>query len=405
MTPQSISQTLFYLISTTMALFMIYLAVEASLSRLPRGMWRSVVLTAVYSALAVLVLSAGVQVEPGVWVDTRNGVLVAATVSLGARSGLVVASAAILARLWMSGSGAALGSLSMLCAWAATVSIDLLYRRLVPERRARSSLVVILLAAVAGGLMSLAAMSWMVSQGRLHASTELIMIAALAQAVSAVVLWVAIQLTESRTTALRERRLANEALRRSLHQAIGSLAQACLHRDPAVSVHQRRVAHLAVVLGRRLGFTEDALEGLELAALIHDIGQIEVPGEILSRPGPLTAAEFELIKQHPAMGYEILKDIEFPWPLAEIIYQHHENLDGSGYPRGLSGEQICKEARILRVCDTVEAMCSHRVFRTPLGVDKALQEIERMAGRKLDAEVVVACLAVFREEGYQFPVY
>ncbi len=188
-----------------------------------------------------------------------------------------------------------------------------------------------------------------------------------------------------------------------LEQIIETLSGALAERDPYTVGHQRRVADLALAIGRAMQLAPHRLEALELAALVHDIGQIEIPSEIISRPGPLTPAEMALVQQHPVMGYEILKDVQSPWPLADIVHQHHENLDGSGYPRGLAGDAICLEARILRVCDIIEAMSSHRVYRSSHPMGSVLEEVQRMAGRELDAEVVRIGVALIRREGYAFP--
>ena len=149
-----------------------------------------------------------------------------------------------------------------------------------------------------------------------------------------------------------------------------------------------------------MGVPPDMAEGIRIAAVIHDIGKVSVPAEILSKPGKLTQNEIELIKDHPVTGYHILKDVEFPWPVAEIIWQHHERLDGSGYPRGLKGDDVLLEARIIGLADVVEAMASHRPFRPAQGIDAALEEITEHRGTLYDPEVVDACVKLFREKGY-----
>ena len=202
-----------------------------------------------------------------------------------------------------------------------------------------------------------------------------------------------------RTEELRE---SLEIVSKTMEEAsVNVLASAVDLRDPYTSGHQRRVAELSVAIGRKLGFEENSLTGLRLSAMIHDVGKIQVPAEILNTPRRLTNLEFDLIKLHPTAGRELFKDIEFPWPVADAIYQHHERLDGSGYPEGISGDQIILEARIIAVADVVEAISSHRPYRPSLGLQSALDEIRSGKGKLFDPEVVDACLEVF-DEGFSF---
>ena len=172
-------------------------------------------------------------------------------------------------------------------------------------------------------------------------------------------------------------------------------------RDPYTVGHERRVAEIAMAIGLELGFDADRLEGLKVAGHLHDIGKMTVPAEILTRPGKLRATEFHLIQEHPQAGYDVLKGVEFPWPVAMVALQHHERLDGSGYPLGLKGNAILLEARIIAVADVVEAMFSHRPYRPGLGIERALAEIEQGRGTAFDAKAVDACLRLFRENGYK----
>lgn len=174
-------------------------------------------------------------------------------------------------------------------------------------------------------------------------------------------------------------------------------------RDPFNAGHQRRAANLAAAIGAELGFDAQRQEGMRVAGFLYDIGKISVPAEILSRPARLNAAEFDLVKQHCQASYDVLHKVEFPWPVAEAALQHHERMDGSGYPQGLKDGAILLEARILGVADVVEAMCSHRPYRPARGIDKALEEIEGGSGTRYDAAVVGACVRLFREKGYQLP--
>jgi len=193
-----------------------------------------------------------------------------------------------------------------------------------------------------------------------------------------------------------------ERLQRSMEATVQVIASTVEMRDPHTAGHQRRVAELATAIARELSLTEDQVHAVHLAGVVHDLGKVHIPAEILSKPGKLTAIEFELIKTHPEAGYDILKGVDFPWPIAQIVFQHHERLDGSGYPRGLKGDEIMLEARIIAVADVVEAMSSHRPYRPSLGIDAALQEISAHAGKRYDADVVRACLALFREKGFAF---
>jgi putative nucleotidyltransferase with HDIG domain len=190
-------------------------------------------------------------------------------------------------------------------------------------------------------------------------------------------------------------------LQESLDDTIKAIATMVEVRDPYTAGHQKRVAELATAIAREMGLSEEHAHGIHMAGLVHDLGKIKIPAEILSKPGRLIEYEYSLIKTHAQAGYDILKDIDFPWPIAQFVLQHHERLDGSGYPEGLEGEEICLEARILSVADVVEAMSSHRPYRPGLGVDAALQEILRGRGTSFDPQVVDSCISLFKEKGYE----
>ncbi len=202
--------------------------------------------------------------------------------------------------------------------------------------------------------------------------------------------------------------LANKATEESLERlwqatrgTIKALASASEYRDPYTAGHQRRMAALASAIATEMGLPADQIDGLHLAGIIHDLGKISVPASILSMPRKLSEIEFMLIKTHPQSGYDILKDIEFPWPIARMVLEHHERMDGSGYPKGLTGEQLLVESRILAVADSVEAIAMDRPYRPALGIDFALREIEAGKGALFDPAVVDACLRLFREKGYR----
>lgn len=195
-----------------------------------------------------------------------------------------------------------------------------------------------------------------------------------------------------------------EILQKSLEDSIRAIAYTVEMRDPYTAGHERRVGELAVAIAKEVGLSESRIKGVRLAATVHDLGKINIPAEILSKPGKLSDIEFMLIQTHPMAGYDILKDVEFPWPIAEIVLQHHEKMDGSGYPQGLKGEEILLESRIMTVADVVEAMTSHRPYRPGLGTEAALKEIERGKGNAYDLTVAEACLKLFREERFSFQV-
>lgn len=202
---------------------------------------------------------------------------------------------------------------------------------------------------------------------------------------------------------IAQRKLAEENLRHSferletvLEQTAIALASAVEKRDPYTAGHQKRVAQLACAISREMGFSEEEVRGVNVAGILHDIGKICVPAEILSKPAPLNDLEYAMIKSHCQAGYDILQGIHFSWPVAEIVMQHHERIDGSGYPQGLKGDEILLESKILGVADVVESVASHRPYRPSLGSEKAINEIEKNSGILYDHDVVNACVEVFQ---------
>ncbi len=199
-----------------------------------------------------------------------------------------------------------------------------------------------------------------------------------------------------------DRRQSIDKLRKMLGATVQAMAVAVETRDPYTAGLQRRVADLARTIATELGLSGERTDGLRMASLIHDIGKISVPAEILSKPTRLTEIEYRLIKTHSQSGYDILKDIEFPWPIARIILEHHERINGSGYPNGLTGDNLLVESKILAVADVVEAIASHRPYRAGLGMNAALDEIMKNRGIMYDAAAVNACIGLFKEKGYRF---
>jgi len=200
---------------------------------------------------------------------------------------------------------------------------------------------------------------------------------------------------------IHEKELVQERLATSLRATIEAMSRTMEWRDPYTAGHQKRVAEISMAIARQLHWSEERVQALYMAAMVHDIGKMSVPSEILTKPSRLTSIEMQLVQGHVDSGYQILKDIPFPWPIADMVRQHHERLDGSGYPQGLKGDEISIEGRILAVADTIEAMSSHRPYRPGLGLDAAMKEIRAEAGSKLDASVVDAAFALEGEQVLQ----
>jgi len=200
----------------------------------------------------------------------------------------------------------------------------------------------------------------------------------------------------------KELRESVEKLRRTMKGTIYAMALTVEMRDPYTAGHQRNVASLTWAMAGEMELSESEIEGIHQAATIHDVGRTSIPAEILSKPSSLTDIEFLIVKRHPQVGYDILKMVEFPWPIAQIVLQHHERMDGSGYPQGLSGKDILLGARILAVADVVEAMASHRPYRPAHGIDKALEEISQNRDTLYDGSVVDACIKLFRKGRFAF---
>ncbi len=204
-------------------------------------------------------------------------------------------------------------------------------------------------------------------------------------------------MVDERTAQLLE---SEQKLKTNLLDSVAMLAAIVEMRDPYTAGHQRRVAEISVAIAKIMQLTQTQIEGIQLAGVVHDVGKIQIPSEILVKPSKLSDIEFELIKTHAQNGYELLKTVDYPWPIAQIVLQHHERLDGSGYPYSLKADQILLEAKVIMVADVVESMASHRPYRPGLGIEAALKEIEARRGTAYDPAVVDACCKLFREQGY-----
>jgi PAS domain S-box-containing protein/putative nucleotidyltransferase with HDIG domain len=205
-----------------------------------------------------------------------------------------------------------------------------------------------------------------------------------------------------RKIAEEERNRSMEKLKKALEGIINAMVITVETKDPYTAGHQRRTAELATAIAKDLGLPEEEIESIHMAGIIHDLGKIAIPGEILSKPGSLNEIQVSMIRTHPSVGYEILKNIDFPWPIAQIMLEHHERVDGSGYPTGISGENINFKSKIIAVADVVEAIISHRPYRAALGIKKALEEIKVNSGTLYDPAVVKACYKLFKKNGFKF---
>lgn len=206
------------------------------------------------------------------------------------------------------------------------------------------------------------------------------------------------EIVDQQTAQLKEN---EKKLKNNLVESVALLAAMVEMRDPYTAGHQHRVSEIAVAIARNMQLPEERIEGIQLAGVLHDVGKIRVPAEILSKPARLSATEFNLVKEHSQYGYDLLKTVDYPWPIAQIVQQHHERMDGSGYPQGLKSDQILLEARIIAVADVVESMMTHRPYRPALGIDAALKEIQDHRGLLFDPAVVDACIKLFREQGFE----
>jgi len=200
----------------------------------------------------------------------------------------------------------------------------------------------------------------------------------------------------------RELRQSDEKLQKLIEGIAYIITEIVEIRDPYLRGHHQRVSKLATAIAQEMKLPQDKIEGVKIASLVHDVGKVNLPAEIVSKPSKLVEVEFNLVKNHPRIGYEILKKVNFPWPIAEIVFQHQEKIDGSGYPRGLKGTEILIEAKILGVANVVEAMSSYKSYRPALSIDEALTEISKYKNILFDPEVVDACLGLLKEKGFKF---
>ncbi|MDD2699818.1 MAG: HD domain-containing protein [Sideroxydans sp.] len=336
----------------------------------------------------------------GASIDMEGVAIALAALFGGPALAVLVTVIEILARIIWGGSTMMAGIVGLLLDF----SLMMVLLRVIKEDRARVTLLQLVYAGLTVGIGEVTALLAVVpkEQGSslfVHVGLELFLIQLLGTLLFGWLLKMHTDRFLGREHGRARIRNLNEAMKRGLT----ALSTAMVHHDLSTAGHEQRVADLSVRVGMLLGLSATQLEGLQLAAMVHDVGQIRVPRDILTRPRQLTAEEFDLVKLHVEAGYHILKDIPFPWPIANIVRQHHEHMDGTGYPNGLHGAQLLLESRILHACDALEAMLSHRPFRRAYSIERALGELEAHKSSWYDAAVVDAILKLFMELDYAFP--
>ena len=363
-----------------------------------RSLMSAILSGILFGGISILVMAFPVAIEPGVFFDARTIILPLAGVFGGPVTAVVAGLLAGTYRAWLGGGGALVGVsvITMAVAWG------LIFRQLVRSKRIKANIITLL--ALAAIVQASQAFLFLFLPGDVVAQVMHSIVAPMV-----VVFIPATAILGMVFLAIEEQVIAKDELLKlrtdkaqALEKVVDVLSSALESRDPMTSGHEKKVAEIAVKIGEKLGYDAHRLEGLRLAAALHDFGNIQIPTDILVKPSKLSEAEFNLVKCHPEYGAALLSDIDFEWPIHEFILQHHERLDGSGYPRGLMNGQILEEAQIIAVADSLEAMTAHRPFRPSLGIETAKAEI--MAGRetKFAAPIVDACLELIEDSLLKF---
>lgn len=367
-------------------------------------LYRDVLVGGVIGLAALIGMMFPFQFSEGLFFDAR-------TVVLGVGSaigGPVVAGVsfvmAVTYRAWLGGVGALVGvstiSFAVLCGLASWYLVNKKHYKVTLLRTLALGYIIHIFSVLLFLTLPVPTVSFLT-----QISIPMLVVLPLATAVLYRMLYADIMWRESAASVVKVMSERDRALLQqsdALVQVIQAISLTIEKRDPYTAGHQQNVARLAELIARQLGWDEGRIKGLFLGASIHDLGKIYVPAEILNRPGKLTYHEFGIIQSHCEVGYDILKDISFPWPVAEMVLQHHERMDGSGYPKGLKGEQIIKEARIIAVADVVEAITSHRPYRPARGLKEGLKELKAGRGYRYDPEVVDACLEIINSGDFIF---
>ncbi|WNK00690.1 LytS/YhcK type 5TM receptor domain-containing protein [Thalassospiraceae bacterium LMO-JJ14] len=351
-----------------------------------------------FGSIAILGMAYPVTIEPGVIFDARTIILPLAGVFGGPVTAVIAGLLAGSYRAWLGGGGAVVG-VSVI---AMAVACGLVFRHLLQSKRIKANILSLLALGTVVHISEIFLFLFLPEAVVAHVlrsiAIPLIVVFIPATAILGMVFLAIEEQIVTKDELLKLRTDKAEAL----EKVVDVLSSALESRDPLTSGHEKKVAEITVIIGEKLGYDAHRLEGLRLAASLHDFGNIQIPTDILVKPAALSEPEFNLIKCHPEYGAKLLSDVDFGWPIQEIILQHHERQDGSGYPRGLKNGQIHEEAQIIAVADTLEAMTSHRPFRASLGIETAKAELIAGRGKKYAAQVVDACLELIEDNLIKF---
>lgn len=391
---------LFELIKSASLMLSLALLYGFIVRKWPKDTPLSTVITGcLFGFICIFGMTFPVEILPGVIFDSRSVILTLASVFGGTLVGLISGLFSAFYRLWLGGDGAAVGVTIIIL----SVGIGLIYRELHKRKKFNIDAVSLLTLGAIVNFLYISLLLFLPSDigPSVLRSITIPLILTLVPATPFVgLIFKAIDDDYKNREEIKKLTKDKAA---ALEKVIHVLSAALETRDLYTAGHEQNVAKIAVEIGKKLGYGESQLEGLELAGTIHDVGKIQIPTEILAKPAKLRPQEFELVKLHPDVGADLLLGIEFDWPIAEIIRQHHERLDGTGYPKGLRGDQIMDEAKVIAVADTLDAVASHRPYRAALGIDAACEVLKEGRGTHFDPKVVDACLELIKTNVISFP--
>lgn len=378
-------------ISLSLALALIYRLI---IERWSDGqLLKGIVLGTLFGTITMIGMHNPIEVQEGVIIDARTVIISIAAVFGGPVVGVITAGFGAAYRLNIGGDGMIVG-LSMI---VVALFVGIIYRHQLKQGKVVINVKSLLIMASITQLLVLV-LFFMLPSGVLNQMIHQVALPMfIFYIVGTVALGKLLHLFERELTVRKQLTESNASRAKALEDIIHVMSATLEKRDPYTAGHEKNVANLSRLIGQKLGYEGQKLEGLTLAASIHDIGKIQIPSEILSKPSKLSNIEYELIKEHPKSGADLLTNVKLDWPIANIILQHHERMDGTGYPSGLRGEEIMEEARIIAVADTLDAMANHRPYRAALGKEAALEEILQGSGKRYDKRVAEACISLIKE--------